>query len=148
MPGQAIGYVNLLVDWNQDGQWGGSVTCPGGTTPMSEHALVDFPVPNGFNGPLSALGPPSFVIGPKAGHVWARFSITERPVGMEWIGDGVFEDGESEDYLLARQDAGRGEVGATAQPDSAGLHAHDYAMSQDNTSRSRWPTTGCARAAR
>ena len=105
MPNQAIGYVNLLVDWNQDGQWGGSVTCPGGTTPVSEHALVDFAVPNGFNGPLSALGPPSFVIGPKAGHVWARFSITQRPVGMGWIGNGQFEDGESEDYLLLVQAA-------------------------------------------
>ena len=105
MPGQTVGYVNLLVDWNQDGRWGGSVTCPGGTTPVSEHALVNFPVPNGFNGPLSALGPPSFVIGPKAGHVWARFSITERPVATRWIGDGVFEDGESEDYLLLVQAA-------------------------------------------
>ena len=29
MPSNTVGRVNLLVDWNQDGQWGGIVTCPG-----------------------------------------------------------------------------------------------------------------------
>jgi hypothetical protein len=95
------GFVNVLMDWNQDGMWGGVSSCPGGTI-APEHVLVDFPVPVGFNGPLSALGPPSFLIGPNSGFVWARFSITERPVGMadDWDGSGIFEDGETEDYLL------------------------------------------------
>ena len=93
------GFVNVLVDWNQDGIWNGGSSCPPGPAP--EHILVDFPVPVGFDGQLSALTPPPFVIGPLPGHVWARFSITERPVGtQDWDGTGVFEDGESEDYLL------------------------------------------------
>jgi len=96
------GFVNVLIDWNQDGVWGGFSTCPGGTA-TPEHVLVDFPVPMGFNGPLSALGPPNFLIGPNPGYVWSRFTITERPIAPapgQWDGSGVFEDGETEDYLL------------------------------------------------
>jgi hypothetical protein len=92
-------YVNVLVDWNQDGQWGGSSACSGANT-TPEHVLVNFVVPPQYIGTLSALGPPDFTIGPKQGYVWTRFSITESPVIEDWDGDGVFEDGETEDYLL------------------------------------------------
>ena len=129
MPNNTIGYVNVLMDWNQDGQWGGSVTCPGNpAVQVPEHVLVNFPVPNGFTGPFSKLFPPNFVIGPNAGHVWTRFSITERPVLLPWSGDGQFEDGESEDYLLAVDKMPEGVK--WVQPPSRtlpGLHAHDYA---------------------
>jgi len=99
MPGQTTGYVNVLIDWNQDGQWSGSSSCPGCAT-VNEHVLQNFPVQNPYNGPLSALGPPNFTIGPNPGYVWARFTITETPVTVPWDGSGSFEDGESEDYLL------------------------------------------------
>ncbi len=103
MPSQSVGFVNVLIDWDQDGQWGGASICPG-TPPRTvpEHVLVDFAVPNPYDGPLSAVlpSPPSFLIGPKDGFVWARFSITERQVGADWHGEGNFEDGETEDYLL------------------------------------------------
>ncbi|MHC4517612.1 MAG: LamG domain-containing protein [Planctomycetota bacterium] len=91
-------YVNLLVDWNQDGKWQGTVPCGDGDVP--EHALVNFPVTNGYEGPLSGLTPPSFKLGPFSGYVWARFSVSERVVPEDWNGDGVFVDGETEDYLL------------------------------------------------
>ena len=91
-------FVNLLVDWNQDGKWEGTVPCETGDVP--EHALVNFVVPNGYEGPLSGLTPPNFKLGPFSGYVWARFSIAERAVPEGWSGDGVFVDGESEDYLL------------------------------------------------
>lgn len=96
-----IGYVNVLMDWDQDGQWGGSVPgCPGGGS-APEHVLVNFPVPIGYNGPLSNLLPPAFQIGPHGGYVWTRFSITETQVQLlPWDGSGLFEDGETEDYLL------------------------------------------------
>ncbi len=126
MPSGTVGRVNLLVDWNQDGQWSGSVTCPDGTV-VPEHVLVNFPVPNGFTGPLSKLFPPNFVIGPNTGHIWSRFSITERDVLLPWSGDGQFEDGESEDYLLAVDKMPEGVK--WVQPPSrtlSGLHAHDY----------------------
>lgn len=99
MPSSTPGLMNVLVDWNQNGQWGDTISCPG-AGPISEHVLVNFVVPNGFSGPLSALGPPGFLAGRKSGHVWARFSITEQPVAFPWSGSGSFEDGESEDYLL------------------------------------------------
>jgi hypothetical protein len=94
------GFVNVLMDWDQLGQWGGASQCPAAAAP--EHVLVDFPVPMGYNGPLSALMPAGtgFLIGPNSGYVWTRFSVTERPVGAGWDGSGAFEDGESEDYLL------------------------------------------------
>ncbi len=90
MPSATIGFVNVLMDWNQNGMWGD----PG------EHVLINFPVPNTFTGPLSMLGPPPFSIGPNSGYVWTRFSITEIPVTPSWMGEGFFEDGETEDYLL------------------------------------------------
>jgi hypothetical protein len=97
-PTLGTGYVNVLIDWNQNGKWGE----PG------EHVLVDFPLPP--TGPgnyvkLSSLNPPPFQIGNKAGYVWSRFTVSERPVGQDWNGDGplpdfIFLDGETEDYLL------------------------------------------------
>jgi hypothetical protein len=83
-------FVNVLMDWNQNGAWGD----PG------EHVLQNFIVPAQYIGPLSALLPPNFTIGPNPGYVWTRFSITEIPVPLNWNGAGTFEDGETEDYLL------------------------------------------------
>ena len=91
-------YVNVLMDWNHDGIWEKAVAC--GNQEVPEHVLVNFRVPHGYNGPLSGLTPPSFQIGPLPGYVWCRFTITERPVPPKWNGDGVFLDGETEDYLL------------------------------------------------
>lgn len=91
MPSQWEGYFNLLIDWNQNGQWGD----PG------EHVIVNFwPIPNPYDGPISGLMPPNFVIGMNPGYVWARFTISEKPVPNDWKGEEDFEDGESEDYLL------------------------------------------------
>ena len=91
MPSSTEGYFNLIIDWNQNGFWGDS----------GEHVIVDFfPIPNPFDGPISGLGLPSFTIGPNPGYVWARFTISESPVFADWEGEGGFEDGESEDYLL------------------------------------------------
>ena len=105
-PGAPKAYVNVLFDWNQDGIWAGGSTCPIAAAP--EHVLVNFQVPNGYTGPLSGVmpPPPNFIIGPNAGHVWARFTLSERPVPLGWPGDGVYEDGETEDYLLLIGDGG------------------------------------------
>jgi hypothetical protein len=96
----ADAFVNILADWNQDGQWGGGIDCPDiGYAP--EHVLIDWPVFAGYVGPLVGLGPPApFLIGPNDGYVWFRFTITDVPLGPEWTGEGVFLQGETEDYLL------------------------------------------------
>lgn len=85
------GYVNILMDWNQNGIWNDD---------PSEHILINFLIPPLYIGPLSGLSPPNFGIGSNPGYVWTRFTITERPVSAGWMGDGGYEDGESEDYLL------------------------------------------------
>jgi hypothetical protein len=98
---QAIGgFFNILFDWNQDGDWNDVVECGG--NPVAEHALVNFPIPAQYWGPASGLPvpPPPIQTGPKKGYVWARFTLSERPVDLPWDGSGIFADGETEDYLL------------------------------------------------
>ena len=113
-------YVNVLMDWDQGGSWGGISTCP--TAGAPEHVLVDFPIPPLYNGPLSALLPPSFTIGPNSGYVWTRFMISEAQVGTGWDGTGSFEDGESEDYLLKIDPSGTDELdfGDAPEQDATG----------------------------
>lgn len=96
-------YFNLLVDWDQNGEWIGSVTCPDGSV-AEEHAVVNLAVPAGFSGPLSQLNPPKFRIGSNEGYVWTRFTVTEIPVPAGWYGQGIFSSGETEDYLIAVED--------------------------------------------
>jgi len=112
-------HVNVLMDWDQNGQWQGASACP--TAATAEHVLVNFPVPGGFTGPLSLLNPPSFLIGPNAGHVWTRFTVSHNPVNAGWDGQGVFTHGESEDYLLRiiaeEPEFGDAPEGAPAYPD-------------------------------
>ncbi len=91
MPSSWQGYFNLIIDWNQNGKWGD----------LGEHVIVNFwPIPNPYDGPISGLNLTNFVIGLKPGYVWARFTISEKPVPMNWKGEEDFEYGESEDYLL------------------------------------------------
>jgi len=97
------GYFNLIIDYDMSGFWGGASTCPTGQAP--EHAVINFnPIPPGYVGPLSGVpvpgGVPGFLLGPNQGWVWARFTISEQPVPVPWQGEGSFEDGETEDYLL------------------------------------------------
>jgi len=98
MPNQTQGFMNVVIDFDQNGSWGDMVSCPGGMVP--EHVLQNFIIPWGYAGPLSGLMPSGFTIGPNAGYVWARFTISEQAVFQNWDGHGLFEDGESEDYLL------------------------------------------------
>ena len=87
-------YVNVMMDWNQDGEWASA----------DEHVLQNYVLPPARSGSgLSAHPgdrPPDFRIGPNAGYVWARFTITPVPVSIPWDGSGSFTDGETEDYLL------------------------------------------------
>ena len=94
-------YVSGLIDWNRSGRWLGADTCLK-VIPVPEAILLNFPVPQGYAGPLSALGPPAFRIGPTEGVVWTRFTVSSESllVGIHWNGEGEFIDGETEDYLL------------------------------------------------
>jgi uncharacterized repeat protein (TIGR01451 family) len=91
--------------------------CVQGGDLAPEHVLVNFPVPPGFVGPLPALGPPNFLIGPNAGVVWTRFTISPDPVAEDWDGSGEFLSGETEDYLLLVIDAADLSITKTDDPD-------------------------------
>lgn len=98
--GQEV-YVNLLIDWNRSGEWSlDPATKLWFDVVLPEHILVNLPVPPGYNGPVSALMPPSFILPSTGGFHWARFSVTETPVPDNWDGSGDFEQGETEDYVL------------------------------------------------
>ncbi|MCK5147239.1 T9SS type A sorting domain-containing protein [bacterium] len=106
------GYANMLIDWNQDGQWSGA----------DEHVLINFHVPAGI-GQLSDLDPPDFIIGNTPGHAWMRFTLSDIPVAEDWDGSGNFADGETEDYLICISydglyDYGDAPDGAMAYPSS------------------------------
>jgi hypothetical protein len=103
------GFLNVLIDWNQDGQWGGVDAGCAGAPP--ELAVQNLPIPStgGLTIPLSQLTPvPSIHIGSNPEHVWARFTVTEVPLPnpAAWNGSllsggwGSFPLGETEDYLL------------------------------------------------
>lgn len=105
------GYLNVLVDWNQDGFWGGSgASCPG--VAVEEHALRNFPIPQVGPSPVAVsslpVPPPPLRIGSASGYVWARFTVTDAPIpaGAVWDGSlgagwaGITVIGETEDYLL------------------------------------------------
>ncbi len=105
----APGFVNVAFDWNQDGTWGGQVMC-GALVP--EHAIVNLPVPPFYVGPLSGLSPGPVQIGPNAGYVWIRMTLSNQPVSAGWDGSGLFDLGETEDYLIEVLDQpAQGELG-------------------------------------
>ena len=94
-------YINVLVDWNVDGQWGGSVSGPAGTA--YEWAVRNFAIdvskwPAGVNSMMVQL--PSFLSGPVVGFVWTRITLTyNEPITVsDWDGRGTFQYGETEDY--------------------------------------------------
>ncbi|HNY03071.1 MAG TPA: GEVED domain-containing protein [Bacteroidales bacterium] len=101
-PFPAMGYLNVLADWNQDGEWTTFMPCSG-TTQINERVLKNVQVPNNFSGRaslLSLLTQSSFQIGPNRGYVWFRFTITDVALPEYWTGDGSYANGETEDYLL------------------------------------------------
>jgi hypothetical protein len=99
-------YINVLVDWNMDGDWNDTFLCPD-----RPECVYEWAVKNEFA--LSAGGcgvVPSrpFLTGPKVGMAWMRVTITPSPVpdDFPWNGSagltgGVFRGGETEDYLIA-----------------------------------------------
>jgi hypothetical protein len=100
------GYVNVLVDWNRDGQWTNALTYCGSNV-VSEHVLQNFYITTPTMVPLSNFTPPSFRAGPYHEYVWARFTISDQPVLTDpyWDGSGTYLDGETEDYLVELNDS-------------------------------------------
>jgi hypothetical protein len=117
-PTNAIFFVNVWFDWNRDGDWNDSITCPNGQL-AAEWAVQNDPVNLNLPGPFPfqftnttarfvAWHPP----GGKQ-PVWMRITLSEQawpppggasPVGGEGPHDG-YSSGETEDYYINDYDA-------------------------------------------
>ncbi|HKA24401.1 MAG TPA: hypothetical protein VKF80_05435 [Candidatus Eisenbacteria bacterium] len=99
-------YLNICVDWNQDGDWNDVVTCPGpggATVCAPEWAVVNAPITLAIG--CNAMVSPLFATGPNVGPTWFRISLTALPVtddypwdGSALFNGGVYLSGETEDY--------------------------------------------------
>jgi hypothetical protein len=94
-------YLNVCVDFNQDGDWNDSFTCPAGCA--REWALVNVPVT--IDSGCNALASPNFRVGPTNGPGWMRITVTSDPVPNDFPWNGSvsapgsqFIGGETEDY--------------------------------------------------
>ncbi len=96
-------YLNVLVDWDGDGAWGGRISCPQGLV-ASEWAVRNLGVDasSWSKGTTATVIPLQLPVGPRAGQSWARFTLSYAEViwGDDWDGRGAFAFGETEDHLL------------------------------------------------
>ncbi len=94
-------YLNVLVDWNQDGDWNDNYQCPAGCA--YEWAVKNVPI--GLAPGCNALVTPAFLSGPNAGNGWLRITLSDEPViddfpwaGVETTPARLLSNGETEDY--------------------------------------------------
>jgi len=78
-PANAV--LNILVDWNQDGDWNDNFACASGCA--YEWGVKNFPIsiPPG----CTALSSPPFLSGPFPGNGWLRITITQTPVDRKSV---------------------------------------------------------------
>lgn len=99
-------YVNMLIDWDQSGDWR---NIPGATP---EWVLVNFPVnePPGITQAITANIPWGLgaILSPQV--FWMRMTLSRSQVNQSqfassggWDGSGVFQYGETEDFLFHPQ---------------------------------------------
>ncbi len=94
-------YVNVLFDWNQDGDWNDNVPCTGACVNEWVFKNETITLLAGCN----TITLPPFQGGPKRGPSWMRISLTRVAVRDDypWNGslgepNGYYEGGETEDY--------------------------------------------------
>lgn len=98
------GYLNVLVDWNADGDWNDNFQCTPGGPCSYEWSVKNQPV---VLPPGCSTLTPLVLAGPTAGPAWMRVTITASPVpdDFPWAGSaglagGTFRGGETEDYAV------------------------------------------------
>jgi hypothetical protein len=143
-------YLNVLIDWNRDGRWGGADLGCGGPVPELAVQNVLVPSTGGLTIPLSQLAAIAPIqIGSHAEHVWARFTLTDVPLPNPggWNGSvnsggwGSFPVGETEDYALRV-----GTATAVAEVESAapvvGVSAFPNPLQEETVIRFAAPAAG------
>lgn len=103
---QTDAFLNILVDWNGDGDWNDNFDCPGAPGVCAyEWAVknVAIPLPPG----CTTINSPMFLSGPFGGRAWMRVTLTDVPVNDDFpwagsatytAGQGAYAAGETEDY--------------------------------------------------
>jgi hypothetical protein len=100
-------FLNILVDWNQDGDWTDNILCGAAAAPRCapEWAVQNVAIP--LNPGCNAIDSPSFQIGGHAGESWLRITLTDVPVPDDFPWNGSvsmpnqsFRAGETEDYAI------------------------------------------------
>jgi hypothetical protein len=96
-------FVNLLFDWNEDGDWNDVLSCDDACVPEWAVHNVSVVIPPG----CSIWTSPIFQVGPKPGFGWMRATITYAPVPADFPWNGsvslpsnAFNGGETEDYPI------------------------------------------------
>jgi hypothetical protein len=103
-------FLNICVDYNQDGDWNDSFTCPPGC--VYEWSVVNAPIVLAPG--CMTLTSPFLPVGPIPGPGWMRISLTDAPVppdypwnGSAGVPDQSFQGGETEDYPVTIGDVTR-----------------------------------------
>ncbi len=98
-------YLNVLVDWNQDGDWNDNFQCSGGTGGACAYEWAVKNVLIVLSPGCNTLTTPSFMSGPNPGDGWLRITLSDEPANDDFPWAGVattpslqFTDGETEDY--------------------------------------------------
>lgn len=115
-------YVNVLIDWDQDGQWKQSPV-PGALPEwIIQNHLIDLAPGNTalFTSPAFLWGW-NALLGPQC--FWMRMTLSQVPLNPlsypdGWDGSGSFPTGETEDYLF-HPDVARDVVGPWVPPGDA-----------------------------
>jgi len=94
-------FVNVLFDWNQDGDWNDNFPC--GAECVHEWTFKNYVVTLAPG--CNTITLPNFPIGPRVGASWMRLTLTRTPVkdDFPWNGslgeaNGYYVGGETEDY--------------------------------------------------
>jgi len=117
-PARVNAFLNVLVDWNEDGDWNDNVRC----NPVecaAEWAVQNQPVV--LDPGCGFLTSKKFLVGPNPGSAWMRVTLSEQPAppdfpwnGTAGLPGGAFHRGETEDYPV-RIDPSTLGVGDTPQ---------------------------------
>jgi len=125
-------FVNVLVDWNEDGDWTDNIACGKINKCAPEWAIRNIALPT--NPGCNTVTTPKFRVGSRIGRGWLRVTITDSPVPDDFPWNGSistpnhsFLRGETEDYpvriepsLIAVEDLKPGTLGfASPKPNPA-----------------------------
>jgi hypothetical protein len=98
-------WLNVAVDLNGDGRWGGTGAAGEPEWAVQNHSVELPPEAIGRSRPV-ALPPFIYANGEQLPRqAWMRIAVTDRPIETLWDGTGQFEAGEIEDYFVELADS-------------------------------------------